>query len=297
MAKLNDTLTSVEGPDRVQYETGVLLNAEDFLAEQNYHRGRLARALTYVNGSGTLAGLKVVYEAAVEASDDNGDGLDERMMIEPGLAIDRIGRLIEVPKSLCLRLEKWYEQTESQELIQGWHAAEVLWSGAPSGVAVDMFIRFISCERGKTPVFALGPFDSIDAVTAARLRDGYETSLVIRKEIDPGEPQSSWPDLGAIEEADRPEELRNAIFDAWRETSDSSNLKGLNPLPEHAAGQNTTDIFLARIIIPADQSVGGSKPLRRQSDDVVVRNDLRPFVITTNALARMLGINIIASTA
>lgn len=294
MSKQNDTLISVEGPDRVHYETGVLLNAEDFLAEQNYHRGRLARALAYVNGNGTLAGLKVVYEAAIPSG--NGvDEIDERIMIEPGLAIDRLGRLIEVPRSLCLRLGKWYEQTESQELTDGWHANDALWPGAPSGVAVDMFIRFVSCERGKTPVFAQGPFDAIDAVTAARLRDGYETTLVIRKEINPGEPQSSWPDLGAMPEAERPEELRNTIFDAWRETSNSFSLEGLDPLPEHASGQNTTDIFLARIVLPADQSVGSSKPVRRQSEAVVVRNDLRAFVITTNALARMLGINVTAT--
>ena len=53
MAKQVDSLVEVEGPDRVHYKTGVLLNADDFIAEQNYHRGRLARALACVNGSGT----------------------------------------------------------------------------------------------------------------------------------------------------------------------------------------------------------------------------------------------------
>ena len=43
MAKRDDSLAEVEGPDRVNYATGVLLNAEDFQAEQDYHRGRLAR--------------------------------------------------------------------------------------------------------------------------------------------------------------------------------------------------------------------------------------------------------------
>ena len=296
MGKQNDTLNLVEGPDRVHYETGVLLNAEDFLAEQNYHRGRLARALAYVNGSGTLAGLQVMHEAAIPASEETGDGVDERIMVDPGLAIDRLGRLIEVPRALCLRLNRWYEQTVSLELREGWHDADELWTGAPSGVAVDLFIKFVACERGKTPVFSLGPFDAIDAVTAARLRDGYEVEWIIRKESNPGEPQSMWPDLGAVTEIDRPEALRNAIFDAWRETSSSTHLEGLDPLPEHAAGQDTTALFLARMVIPADEAVGTGKPIRREADAVVVRNDLRAFVITSNALARMQGINISGST-
>ena len=93
MGKRNDSLVSVKGPDRVHYETGVLLNAEDFLAEQNYHRGRLARALGYVNGSGTVAGLKILHEAEVPATATE-VGRAERILIEPGLAIDRLGRLI-----------------------------------------------------------------------------------------------------------------------------------------------------------------------------------------------------------
>ncbi len=291
MAKRNDSLVSVEGPDRVHYETGVLLNADDFLAEQNYHRGRLARALAYTIGGGTLAGLKVLHEAEVPATATE-VGRVERILIEPGLGIDRLGRLIEVAHSLCLRINHWYEQQNDNELRQSWNAADALWTGAPSGVVVDVFIRFATCERGKTPAFAAGPFDSIDAVAAARLRDGYHTELLLRQEASPGEPQNPWPDLSSAAEADRPGLLREAIFSSWRETTHDSNLNGLDPLPEHAAGQDTTSLFLARMVIPADEASPGGKPTRRIAEPVEIRNDLRPFVITSNALARMLGINV-----
>ncbi|MCP4378555.1 MAG: hypothetical protein GY794_20560 [bacterium] len=292
MAKRNDSLVSVEGPDRVHYETGVLLNADDFLAEQNYHRGRLARALGYASGSGTLAGLKVLHEAEVPATATE-VGRAERILIEPGLAIDRYGRLIEVTHSLCLRINHWYEQQDDNELRQSWNAAaDALWTGAPSGVLVDVFIRFAACERGKTPAFAAGPFDSIDAVTAARLRDGYHTELLLRQEASPGEPQNRWPDFTSSPEADRPGLLREAIFSAWSETTQDSNLSGLDPLPEHASGQDTSSLLLARMIIPADEASPGSRPVRRITEPVEIRNDLRSFVITSNALARMLGINV-----
>ncbi|NNE64860.1 MAG: hypothetical protein HKN34_12305 [Gammaproteobacteria bacterium] len=288
MAKRNDSLVSVEGPDRVHYETGILLNADDFLAEQNYHRGRLARALAYANGSGTLAGLKVLHEPEVPATETD-VGRAERILIEPGLAIDRLGRLIEVAHSLCLRINHWYEQQDDKQLRQSWNAADALWSGAPSGVVVDVFIRFAACERGRTPSFATGPFDSIDAVAAARLRDGYHTELLLRQEASPGVPQNPWPDFAGSAETDRPGLLREAIFSAWRETTQDSNISGLDPLPEHAAGQDTTSLFLARMIIPADEAGAGAKPARRVTEPVEIRNDLRSFVITGNALARMLG--------
>lgn len=293
MGKQNDSLISVDGPDRVHYETGVLLNAEDFIAEQNYHRGRLARALRYANGSGTLAGLKVVYEAEVPASDEN-QAKAERVLIKPGLAIDRLGRLIEVSHTLCLRINNWYLQQNNLDLQQSWKPANAA-MGFPAGVIVDVFIRFAACERGKTPAFRSGPFDSIDSVTAARLRDGFETQLVLRKEGEPKVPQNPWPDFETFTQAERAAALRKEIFSAWQETTLDADLTGLVPLDEHATGQDTTSLFLARMIIPADEAIANARPERRHDEVIVIRNDLRAFVITANALARMLGINVNAS--
>lgn len=290
MAKQNDSLISIDGPDRVHYETGVLLNAEDFIAEQNYHRGRLARALRYAEGSGTLAGMKVHYEAEVPASDES-DGRVERVLINPGLAVDRLGRLIEVPHALCLRIDNWYQQQINLDLQQSWNPADAV-TGFPAGVMVDVFIRFAACERGKTPAFRSGPFDSIDTVTAARVRDGYETELVLRKEDKPKTPQNPWPDFETFPQAERAGKLREEIFSAWKETTLDTDLTGLVPLDEHAAGQDTTSLFLARMVIPANEAIADNKPERRREEAIIIRNDLRAFVITTSALARMLGINV-----
>jgi hypothetical protein len=161
-----------------------------------------------------------------------------------------------------------------------------------SGVVVDVFIRFVACERGKTPSFAYGPFDSLDAVTAARLRDGYQVELILREEADPALPQSAFPDVLALAESERPAALREAIFDAWHEGTDYDNLGKLIKNPEHAAGQDASGLFLARMIIPADEPVAGGTPARRETEVAEIRNDLRQFVITGNALAAMLGIQL-----
>lgn len=294
MGKKSDSLVTAEAPDRVHYATGVLLSAEDFQAEQDYHRGRLARALSYANGWGTLAGLEVSYEAAVAASADE-DGQEERIMITPGLAIDRLGRLIEVAYPLCLRPAIWYQQQRGDALDNSWHAANATWNGSPAGVALDIFIRFAACERGKTPAFASGPFDTIDAVTAARLRDGYETELILRSEASPPDPESPWPGITGSTRADRTAQVREKIFSAWRESSRSENLDGPDPLAEHVGGQDTTSLFLARLVIPADQAGAGVAPTRRDGEPIAINNELRPFVLTSNALALILGVDISAS--
>jgi hypothetical protein len=286
MAKVEDTLPRQENPDRVNYVTGVLLGAEDFQAEQDYHRGRLARALAYAMGHGTLAGLEVSHHPAQAADADHPARL-EGLVVTPGLAIDRVGRLLEVPCSRCLKLADWYAAQSPQVLRQAWHAADSLFAGSASGVAADLFIRFVVCEQGKTPAFAGSAFTSFDSVTAARLRDGFEIELVLRTEGSPALPQSQWPDFGSDGA-----NLRDAIFAAWREGTAASSGQGLDPLPEHVAGQDPSALFLARLLLPADQSPIEQRPIRRLSEPVVVRNDWRPFVVTANALVRWLGIKV-----
>jgi hypothetical protein len=154
-------------------------------------------------------------------------------------------------------------------------------------VAADLFVRFVVCERGKTPAFASGAFDSFDSVTAARLRDGFEIELILRQETDPPLPLPQWPDF-----AGDPSNLRQAIFEAWQEGSAYSSLLGLDPLPEHVPGQDPCALFLARVVLPADQAPAGQRPERRMSESVEVRNELRPFVVTAGALARWLNIQV-----
>jgi hypothetical protein len=59
MATPADTLSPPPAPNRVYYSLGRMLGVEDFQADQDYHRGRLARALLQLCGTGTVAGLYV----------------------------------------------------------------------------------------------------------------------------------------------------------------------------------------------------------------------------------------------
>ncbi len=272
-------------PDRVHYAEGVLLNADDFEAEQTYHRGRLARALRYLHGSGTAAGLEVEWEEPYEP-DENGDypeGREERLKVHPGIAVDRLGRIIEVRRAACIRLANWYEWRAAEtpeDLREGFHSN---FEPGVSGIVADVFIRFFSCAHGKTPAFASGPFDALDAVTPSRLRDFYDVDFIIRQEESPPEPEDPWPDPTGDPEIDGAAR-REAVLNAWREGTRWSDLEGLTPLAEHAPGQDAASLFLARVLIPAEPN--GAAPPTRVYGNVLVNNDIRPFVYPAGLIAK-----------
>ena len=267
-----DPLDSAYQPDRVSYAVGAMLGVEDFTDEQTYHRGRLARALAFLYGAGTVAGLKVEYKGP--------KGPDEEIIVHPGLVLDRLGRIIEIPRDACMRLDVWFQAQNPDDLAQAFHAAA-------GGVIADVFVRFVACERGKQPAFATGPFDATDYAAPSRLRDGYRLDLVLRKTDAPALPQNPWPDLASEPDAvKRRAALHAAIFDSW---SAAAHQRGendrLTPLAEHAAGQDTTSVFLARIVIPA---AAGDPPLRTATE-VTVDNDSRVFVHPLGLLERLIG--------
>src|SRR5260221_8293287 len=103
MAVMTDNLNPPPAPQRVFYSTGRMLGASDFQADQDYHRSRLARALVQLYGTGTVAGLSV-------QTDGNADLKKLEVQVTPGIAIDRVGRIIEAPRMVCVVLFNWLTQ-------------------------------------------------------------------------------------------------------------------------------------------------------------------------------------------
>lgn len=303
MSTRTDPLSrSPEPRDRVAYATGVLLDAEDFEAEQLYHRARLARALAYLHGWGTVAGLFVTWERESAGA--------ERLTVQPGLALDRVGRTIEVPRSVCLRLDRWYDQIA----VQDPGALDRALDEPAGGVVADVFVRFAACERGFTPAFAQGPFDATDAVQPARLRDGYHVGLFLRTSGAAPLPAQDWPDpdvtpaaqddfdtadgidstndaeTGADAAARALRRTQNAVFGLWSARESLWSGEGLAPLREHLPGQDPTSVFLARLLLPATRGAAGEAPVRDGAADVTIDNRSRRFALPVIALARRAGL-------
>lgn len=180
MANTTDALNPPSAPNRVYYSIGRMLGTEDFQAEQDYHRGRLARVLVHLFGTGTILGLNVSLGL------DPGDGSLE-VQVSPGMAIDRVGRLIEVPRQVCIRLKNWYAQVDPSILNMALHGTKVV---------VDVFATFVPCTRGATPCFASqDDYDATDAFSPNRWLDSFAMQLVPRTDItDPLQklPKDPW---------------------------------------------------------------------------------------------------------
>ncbi|WP_418320183.1 hypothetical protein [Piscinibacter sakaiensis] len=270
-----DVLPAALRPDRLYYDTGVLLDRDDFVDEQTYHRSRLARALGYLGGSGTLVGLKVV--AARPAP-----GLE--LQVGGGLAVDRFGRLIEVPRPWCLRLAPWVASKSSDAL----RAAL-----GPAGVVADLYLRFVSRGRGATPAFAHGAYDATDALVPSRVRDAFVFELVLRPEAkdDPAAtnhlPRQRFAALRAMAPADRPNAVRAALLDGWDDALARPNGESLAPLQEHAVGVDAAAVFLARLRLPAGAPDADGRPVfdLDSFDNDHIDNESRAFVVPNDMLA------------
>src|SRR5437879_1668704 len=244
---------------RVFYATGVLLNAQHRDADQpDNHRG-LARALAYLHGSGTLAGLEVIWEQAI-------GGRGERLVVKPGIALDRLGRIIEVPRDASLPLDRWFDEQSDAQLIGGFKPSV-------QGVVADVFVRLVPVEPGPTPGSA------------------YEVKLYLRQEPDPPPLRPpTWPVFMRTDGARK--DLQDAIFAAWaawHEGDDWSDQRGPRPLPEHVLGQAPTSVILARVVLPATLPASDARPVRT-AREVVVDNRSRRFAYPPAALAQWVGL-------
>jgi hypothetical protein len=270
-----------------------MLGVEDFQAEQDYHRGRLARALLQLAGTGTVAGLLVQTGA-------NTDSSKLEIKVTAGVAIDRVGRIIEVPRMVCIVLDNWLTQ-----YVTSWQAQQAGQSpGTPpiadpnsaihdaknpvvdkthdtKNLMVDVFATFAGCTRGVTPCFASqDDYDATDAFSANRLLDSFAMQLVLRTDSAPKTPLDPWKDLGADPQPPL-ESLQQAIL------AGTPGPQG--KLEEYPPGFDQTAVFLARILIPATEGTGGAGPtVALQS--LTIDNTSRLFVIPSSILARFNGL-------
>jgi hypothetical protein len=273
-----DPLEARPSPERVNYATGMMLQADDFEAEQTYHRGRLAQLSRYLLGHGTLAGLRVVPPGS-------NDNLLE-LKVEPGLAIDRHGRLIEIPAAQCIRLGPWFEAQDDRFLRAATHDSPR--TPLPQAVVADVFLAAERCGRGKTPSFASGPFDALDALVPARIGETGHLELVLRMEGNPDpeggpgvpgdipKPKNFWPGAGANAGA-----MLEAVLGSWNVGFSSNANESLDGLQEHVPGKEPSAVLLARVMIPVTldrASPATVGPTLEPTGTVTIDQSIRPLI-------------------
>ncbi len=278
--------------DRLHYATGELLGADDFRAEQLYHRRQLARALLFLHGSGTVAGLRVVAEPATAPVPATRVS-DVRITVQPGLAIDRAGRLIEVPTPVSLRLRRWVDYVFSPDNPGDKISPDRLrnaFDPTLKAVVADVFLSFHPCERGWTPAFATGPFDALDASQPSRVRDSYEVNLVLRPPNPPARAFDPW----ATAPLGTPAEIREAILAAW-DNAAPPDVGQAGDFHDCPAALDPNSVLLARLKIPAPAPPAQAEGLdwsaatwtTAPAPGSFVDNSLRNFVVPPALLRRL----------
>jgi len=304
LATAADPLFARPAPERPAYATGILLDAQDFSDEQTYHRGRLARALSFLAGGGTLAGLAARHRPQSLAQ-------AEEVQVASGLAVDRLGRLIELPRAACRGLDDWFAdvaaidggdllRTSRYDDVARFLSPRFLNPSPPEAppalpaqaVIADVFLRFAQCAVGLTPSFASGPFDALNAVSTSRVRDAYELQLVARPALTDtqnGLPRASDAERVFVDTTADAEARRNALQDeilAAYAAAYGSSGAALPPGPEHPSGVDPSAVFIARVLLPVDNSLVPQRTAEPPLVDNYARRFLPALSLLTAAALR-----------
>jgi hypothetical protein len=288
MASDDLTLNPPLAPSRVFYSTGRMLGVEDFQADQDYHRGRLARALVQLYGAGTVSGLLV-------QTDGNPDVTQLQVQVTPGLAIDRIGRVIEVPRKVCIILNDWLKQQ-----VQAWQNQQK--NPVPGQPAIpdpntaihdgahlmcDVFASFVPCTRGLTPCFASqDDYDATDAFSANRLLDSFAMQLVLRTDSNPLTPADPWrtlarPSAGSPLTAANATNIQTILLQATAGPA--------APAVEYPPVFDFSSVFLARLLIAATPGAAGAGPTWDLTN-ISIDNHSRMFLYPAALVGRLIGL-------
>lgn len=405
MTMLTDNLSPPPSPSRVFYSLGRMLGVDDFQADQDYHRGSLARALLQLCGTGTVSGLNVaipqvwqpnspypawsfVYDSAqniqantgtsglsggtppafpTQPTKSIGDGpnvswtafgpllasgwlpstvfnapsaiVDSNsnvqvltaktpfttaalppvwntavgsttidgttsawtclgpsqleIVVTAGLAVDRVGRMIEVPRTVCIFIQPWLDSQSVSDLTSAVHAGNLL---------VDVFATFVPCTRGVTPSFATqDDYDATDAFTANRLLDSFAMQLILRTDASPQLPSDPYqPDPWLSAEtlpaaaitADLAKAMKLSVLGAVSGPSADNPFSSNGPTPaEFPPSVDLSSVFLARISIPATAAADPTKPPALNLSAIAIDNLSRLFLYPTSLIARAIGLS------
>lgn len=254
---VEDALERRPPAERLFVHDGALLTQAHFETEQTYHRSRLARVLAYLHGHGTVAGLDVTIRPPE-------GGAAAEIQVAPGIAVDRLGRLMELPHLACLRVGVWFDQQvadpETLALVNG--ALRPAGGGRPPHVVADVYGSFEASARAPEPAFATGNADNVDSVQAARILDALRLDLLIRESDDDRLPESAISALlpGAVDAAAVREAKRTRLWAALQPDEDPFALRPEEgPLEHDLTRQDGTEVFLARLVLPVIDDGGAPR--------------------------------------
>lgn len=196
--------------------------------------------------------------------------------VTPGLAVDRIGRMIDVPRTVCIRIQPWLNNQSLSDLNS---------FVALGNIMVDVFATFVPCTQGVTPSFATqDDYSATDAFSANRLLDSFAMQLVLRTDADPLTPRDPWLPTGPP-----PGAITAEILTGLKQSILLANSAAALPV-EYPPGFDQTSVFLARILIPVTAGAAGEPP-NYNLNAITIDNLSRLFLFPASLVARSIGLD------
>ena len=209
--------------------------------------------------------------------------------VTPGMAVDRVGRMIEVPRTVCIRIQPWLANQALADLNS-------FLSGGSGNILVDVFATFVPCARGVTPCFATqDDYSATDAFSSNRMLDSFAMQLVLRNDASPGLPKDPWDAAGAVPTgAITPaiaQSLKLSILGTNSGPASTPPFAASGPKPpEIPPGFDASSVFLARITIPATAGASGEPP-NFDLNSIIIDNLARLFLYPAALVARSIGLS------
>lgn len=148
------TLTSSPSPDkRVRYGLGMLLGVADFEQEQAWFLEQDRGHTRTLHGCGVIGGLGVsVMGTAIK--------------VDPGMAIDGLGRVINVCGDQCADLNAWLLVPENRKLID-----------TPGAKTLHVVLRYCECATDLQPVPGQPCRTAEESMSATRITASFALDL------------------------------------------------------------------------------------------------------------------------
>lgn len=272
---------------RVLYEAGMMLGLEATRDEQAYHRRRLTRHQYWLHGYGTLAGLLINKDPASHTNDT--DDILVRLHVNPGIAIDGLGREILVHETYCINLRQWLDAQSEAALLDGFDSSSnLLW--------LKVTVRQKDCPLAQQPVLAKKLNISTDAVQPSRSADSVQLELI--PELPPAADERYTPWAGHTPVADATPTLSDTEQQLLSDLEASNpaaaaqlrlHAKLLHALDENnIATRNLADelevgarLLLARVSL----STTDVNSITVNPELISINNLVRPFLSTASQLA------------
>ena len=143
---------------RVNYEFGLVLGVDEFIAEQCYFLEKVYAENRALHGCGTVSGLHV-------SVGPNGDDIEVR--VSPGMGIDQYGRMFIVSKEQCASLLAWLE---GRDLDVGEHT-------------IFVTARYNECLTDLVPIAGQPCANSDDLNGASRIKDIFDIDLTLDRPL------------------------------------------------------------------------------------------------------------------